>query len=102
MPDAKTDDIPHSRCAVLIPVYNHEQTVADVVQRTLKLGIPVVVVDDGSTDATFERIKGIKGTRVLRHRFNRGKGAAIMTGFAEVGKTSGLGDYVGCRRPARP
>ena len=86
MPEAKTDDIPHSRFAALIPVYNHEQTVADVVQRTLKLGIPVVVVDDGSTDATFERIKGIKGARVLRHRFNRGKGAAIMTGFAEVEK----------------
>jgi glycosyltransferase involved in cell wall biosynthesis len=86
LPEAKTDDIPHSRFAALIPVYNHEQTVADVVQRTLKLGIPVFVVDDGSTDATFERIKGIKGARVLRHRFNRGKGAAIMTGFAEVAK----------------
>ncbi len=86
LPGAKTDDIPRNRFAALIPVYNHEQTVADVVQRTLKLDIPVVVVDDGSTDATFERIKGIKGARVLRHRFNRGKGAALMTGFAEVAK----------------
>jgi len=86
LPEAKTDDIPRNRFAALIPVYNHEQTVADVVQRTLKLDIPVVVVDDGSTDATFERIKGIKGARVLRHRFNRGKGAALMTGFAEVAK----------------
>jgi glycosyltransferase involved in cell wall biosynthesis len=88
LPETKTDEIPHNRFAALIPVYNHEQTVADVVQRTLKLDIPVVVVDDGSTDATFERIKTIKGARVLRHGFNRGKGAAIMTGFAEVAKMS--------------
>jgi glycosyltransferase involved in cell wall biosynthesis len=86
--EAKTDAVPRNRFVALIPVYNHEQTVADVVQRTLKLDIPVVVVDDGSTDATFERIKDIKGARVLRHRFNRGKGAAIMTGFAEVAKIS--------------
>jgi len=87
LPEARTDDdSPRNRFAALIPVYNHAQTVADVVQRTLKLDIPVVVVDDGSTDATFERIKGIKGVRVLRHRFNQGKGAAIMTGFAEVAK----------------
>jgi glycosyltransferase involved in cell wall biosynthesis len=88
LPDARTDPLPHNRFAALIPVYNHGHTVADVVQRTLALDIPVVVVDDGSTDSTFERIRDIKGARVLRHRFNRGKGAAIMTGFAEVAKTS--------------
>jgi glycosyltransferase involved in cell wall biosynthesis len=66
------------------PVYNHDQTVADVVQRALALGVPVVVVDDGSTDSTFERIRSIAGVRILRHRFNQGKGAALMTGFSKA------------------
>ena len=42
------------RFAVIIPVYNHEQRVADVIRGALKLGFPVIAVDDGSTDATTE------------------------------------------------
>ena len=74
--------------SVVIPVYNHERTVADVVHRTLALDLPVMVVDDGSTDSTYDRIKGIAGVRILRHRSNRGKGAALMTGFSQAEKTS--------------
>ncbi len=80
-----------NRFALVIPVFNHERTVADVVNRAMALEVPVVVVDDGSTDATFERIKGIPGIRILRHRFNRGKGAALMTGFAQAAE---LADWV--------
>lgn len=75
-----------SRFAVVIPLYNHERTVAGVVRRAMALDVPVVVVDDGSTDTSFERIKDIPGIRILRHRLNRGKGAALMTGFAEAAK----------------
>jgi glycosyltransferase involved in cell wall biosynthesis len=78
--------MPHHRAAVVIPVYNHEQMVAEVVQRALKLGLPVIVVDDGSTDATYDRIRRIEGIRILRHRSNRGKGAALLTGFAVAAK----------------
>jgi glycosyltransferase involved in cell wall biosynthesis len=76
--------IKENRFSTVIPVYNHEQTVADVVKRAMSLNLPVVVVDDGSTDATFDRIKSIPGLRILRHRFNRGKGAALMTGFSKA------------------
>jgi glycosyltransferase involved in cell wall biosynthesis len=79
-----------SRFAIVIPVYNHEQTVADVVLRAKSLGLPVVVVDDGSTDATFGRIKDIPDIRILRHRLNQGKGAALMTGFSQA---AGLADW---------
>jgi glycosyltransferase involved in cell wall biosynthesis len=82
LPDARLTNMPPPRAAVVIPVYNHEQMVAEVVQRALKLGLPVIVVDDGSTDATYDRIKRIEGIRILRHRSNRGKGAALLTGFA--------------------
>src|SRR5512136_463830 len=74
--------MPAPEAAIIIPVYNHEQRVADVVRRALRLGLPVFVVDDGSTDRTRECIRPIDGIRVLRHRSNRGKGAALLTGFA--------------------
>ncbi|HOD13077.1 MAG: glycosyltransferase family 2 protein [Spirochaetes bacterium] len=70
------------RFAVIIPVYNHEQRVADVIRGALKLGFPVIAVDDGSTDATTERIQGMAGVSVIRHETNRGKGAALKSGFA--------------------
>jgi glycosyltransferase involved in cell wall biosynthesis len=70
------------RWVLIIPVYNHEKKVADVVREALKLGRPIFVVDDGSTDASWEQVKSIAGIVVLRHPVNEGKGAAIMTGFA--------------------
>jgi glycosyltransferase involved in cell wall biosynthesis len=76
--------IQKKRFSAVIPVFNHEQTVADVVKRAMALDVPVVVVDDGSTDSTFERIRSIPGLRILRHRFNRGKGAALLTGFSKA------------------
>jgi glycosyltransferase involved in cell wall biosynthesis len=42
----------------------------------------VFVVDDGSTDTTYDQIKEIADIQILRHQQNLGKGAAIMTGFA--------------------
>lgn len=74
------------RCAIVIPVYNHEATVADVVRQSLELGYPVFVVDDGSTDSTYEKIQDIPGAVILRHSLNRGKGAALLTGFDEAAK----------------
>jgi glycosyltransferase involved in cell wall biosynthesis len=71
-----------NRFAFIIPVYNHAGTVAQVVKDAQALGFPVFVVDDGSTDNTYEQIKEIPGIQILRHQENMGKGAAIMTGFA--------------------
>ena len=71
-----------NKFAFIIPVYNHAATVARVVRDTLALGFPVFVVDDGSTDNTFDQIKDIAGIQILRHPQNQGKGAAILTGFA--------------------
>jgi glycosyltransferase involved in cell wall biosynthesis len=70
--------------AVVIPVYNHGPMVEAVINKALKLNLPVIVVDDGSTDSGADRLKNIDGIQLLRHRENRGKGAAIMTGFARA------------------
>ncbi len=69
------------RFAFVIPVYNHPDSVAEVIRKALSSGLPVFVVDDGSTDRTPESIRSVKGATVLSHTVNRGKGAALLTGF---------------------
>ncbi len=71
-----------SRFAFVIPVYNHAGTVANVILRTQAMGFPVFVVNDGSTDNTRHEIKDIKGLRIIDHKINMGKGAALISGFA--------------------
>ncbi|KGO35414.1 glycosyl transferase [Desulfobulbus sp. Tol-SR] len=70
------------RAAVVIPVYNHRERVAEVVRQAMALGLPVLVVDDGSTDGTAAVLATLAGITVLRHPVNLGKGAALLTGFA--------------------
>ena len=80
-------ETPAGRFAVLIPVYNHAGGVVSVIERALALDFPVWVVDDGSTDGTAAGLARIGGITVLRHGKNRGKGAALLTGFeAMAGK----------------
>ena len=76
------------RFAILIPVYNHAEGIGPVVERAGASGLPVWVVDDGSTDGTAAILKEAAGIRVIRHRENRGKGAALLTGFAVLAGTA--------------
>lgn len=66
---------------ILIPAYNAEKTILPVVREALEHGLPVAVVDDGSTDDTAGVLAGLPVT-LLRHGQNLGKGAALKTGFA--------------------
>ena len=68
--------------SVVIPAYNEEATVAQVVSvaRTLDYVDEVIVVDDGSSDRTVEEAEGA-GATVISHITNEGKGSAIKTGF---------------------
>ncbi|MDD2309815.1 MAG: glycosyltransferase family 2 protein [Desulfuromonadaceae bacterium] len=65
---------------ILIPAYNAEKTLLAVVREALEHGLPVAVVDDGSTDDTAGLLAGLPVT-LLRHGHNLGKGAALKTGF---------------------
>src|ERR1041384_8588956 len=73
--------------SVIIPAYNEEAGVHPVILELqdllAKLGVTaeIIVVDDGSTDETASRAAAA-GARVLRHRSNRGYGAALKTGIA--------------------
>lgn len=66
-------------CA-LIPAYNEERTIAEVVARIRGAGILPIVIDDASTDGTGELARKA-GATVLRHGSNLGKGEAIKTGL---------------------
>jgi glycosyltransferase involved in cell wall biosynthesis len=66
---------------ILIPAYNAEKTILDVVHECLEHGLPVAVVDDGSADGTSALLSELPVT-LLRHRQNLGKGAALKTGFS--------------------
>ncbi|MCX5825746.1 MAG: glycosyltransferase family 2 protein [Deltaproteobacteria bacterium] len=75
---------PDGRFRILIPVYNHAGGIGPVTERARRLGLPMWVVDDGSTDGTVERLEAIGGITVIRHDENHGKGAALLTGFAAL------------------
>lgn len=65
---------------ILIPAFNAGLTVGAVVDECLASGMPIVVVDDGSTDDTA-RVVSVRPVTLLSNRINRGKGAALRAGF---------------------
>ena len=69
-------------CAV-IPAYNEEAHVADVVRGVREQGLDVMIVDDCSSDATPSRAREA-GAELVRHEVNKGKGEALRTGFARA------------------
>lgn len=74
------------RAAVLIPAYDEARTVASVIRVALQAGIgPVVVVDDGSSDATAA-VARRAGAEVLPLEQNRGKGGALAAGASVRGE----------------
>ena len=68
-----------SRVLAIIPAYEAERTIGGVVEEALKHG-PVLVVDDGSSDATSAEAE-LAGATVERQEPNQGKGAALKRGF---------------------
>jgi len=78
---------PGPTLSVVIPVYNEVDTVVRLLERVREVPIDkeVILVDDGSTDGTGARLTSLAAddrVRVLLHPVNRGKGAALRTGFA--------------------
>ena len=65
---------------VIIPLYNEEKVIGDVVAQVITAFDQVVCVDDGSADDSAA-LAARAGARVVRHPFNLGQGAALQTGF---------------------
>ena len=74
------------KLSVVIPVYNEAATIEQIVEAVRRVPIDkeVILVDDGSADGTREKVAELArapGVRALFHETNRGKGAALRTGF---------------------
>lgn len=74
------------KLSVLIPVYNEESTVEEVLRRVAAVDLEkeIIVVDDCSTDRTSEILSALRweGLTIITHDRNRGKGAAVRTALA--------------------
>src|SRR5258708_4064417 len=80
------------RVSVVVPVYNEEKTVAQVLEllSSVPLDLEVIIVDDASTDRTWEILQQLRqqepfnAYRYIRHETNQGKGVGLRTGFGLV------------------
>ncbi len=80
----------YKRLSVIVPVYNERNTLAEIVRQMRAVELPlereIVVVDDGSDDGTRDLLPQLADStvHVILHPSNRGKGAAIRTGLAQI------------------
>ncbi len=96
--------------SVVVPALNEEASIAAIIQRVLaaapalvQVGVDtteLIVVDDGSQDATAQIVSQFPEVRLIRHAHNRGYGAALKTGFcAASGELVGFLDADGTYPP---
>ena len=88
-----------SKLSLIIPVYNEEKSLKTIVKRTLEIQkklndikLELIIVDDCSSDNSFNVAKELESEniKIFRHEKNKGKGAALKTGFLQAS-----GDYIG-------
>lgn len=79
------------KLSVVMPVYNERNTIQEILRRVRAVDIgeiekEIIVVDDGSTDGTYDilKLEEDSTTRVFRHEVNEGKGAAVRTAMAHA------------------
>jgi glycosyltransferase involved in cell wall biosynthesis len=85
------EETPELTVTVVIPCYNEVSTLEKVLDRVRAVGLAsqIIIVDDGSVDGTRELLQqieadGYEDVQIIYHEQNRGKGAALVTGFAEA------------------
>lgn len=77
----------NTQVAIVIPAYNESEVIADVIQEIRYVGdYRIIVVDDGSRDGTFNMVASCVDVVALRHKINRGKGAATKTGIVAANR----------------
>lgn len=85
------------KLSIIIPCFNEEGTISEIIKKVSEVDLmganrEIIVVNDGSTDGTFEILKDLKNTfefQLFNHQKNLGKGTAIKTALKHVS-----GDYV--------
>jgi len=77
------------KLSIIIPVYNEEETIVEILRRVRSVKLPgglekeIIVVDDKSEDDSKQKVKSlkIKNIKLVEHKENLGKGAAVVTGI---------------------
>ena len=75
--------------SVIIPVYNEEKTINEIVRRVLAVDVneEIILIDDGSSDSSVSLMEALSeqhpSVRLVKHERNQGKGAAVRTGIQE-------------------
>jgi glycosyltransferase involved in cell wall biosynthesis len=77
------------KLSVVMPVYNEKDTIKEIIAKVQseKTEKEIIMVDDGSTDGTIDILREMEGKpdlKIIFHKKNMGKGAALRTGFKEV------------------
>ena len=78
------------KLSIIIPAYNEKETIREIIKQVSDIKIPkeIILIDDCSTDGTREILQTeyshLKNIKVLLHKKNRGKGAAIRTGLKDI------------------
>ena len=79
------------KVSIVIPCYNEINTIEQIIQKVLEIQLPIerelVIVDDCSIDGTRDYLQGLADCaeiKVVLHEVNRGKGAALRTGFTRA------------------
>ena len=66
---------------VIIPFYNENTVIREVIERLLPYNYKIILVDDGSTKSPVDILSDINPLHYLRHKVNLGQGASIQTGI---------------------
>lgn len=74
----------HKIC-IVVPTYNNEGSVGQVISNILEYSSDIIVVNDGSTDSTLEILRTFSSSiHLVSYERNKGKGAALKRGFREA------------------
>jgi len=81
---SENKDPAKSSFCILLPSYNNEGTLKNVIGQILDVNANLIVINDGSTDQTNQILNGFTGIEVIHFKSNRGKGMALRAGFLKA------------------
>lgn len=79
-----TEKIQRLKICVIVPTYNNHKTLATVLEGILQHTSQLLVINDGSTDSTFEILNSFSGIEIISWPQNQGKGTALQAGFEKA------------------